>query len=78
MPLIFLIRKVAKAGRGGYVEFKFSSASVYNTAVRRLFDDGVIYDVLSTARRLSGEDIRTDRVTYTENEGYNIITLKTD
>jgi transglutaminase-like putative cysteine protease len=68
------IAAAADAGRSS-LEIKFGSSSVYQKALKELFKNQQIYDVLSQASRLTGKSIKDTAVSYIPKDNFAIIEI---
>lgn len=57
-----------------YVELKYTSENAYNEAVKKLFDEGQIYYIL-TAASIKDKNINFEKTKYSENKALHIITI---
>lgn len=57
------------------IELKLSSASIYDTAVKRLFDEQRIYRILSNARLSAGDELSAKKVGVVKSPGQQILRL---
>lgn len=69
------LKKVLASHDNGHVEIKFDTRANYNSAVKRLIDNGEIYTIAASANRIYGTSLSTESVGYIENKSNLVLDL---